>query len=106
MTRLPYTVPTAPEGYKHSFGYENGNLASEIIGISWEGYTYWPYDDNGNMSQLIFVAYDSQGVEVKRFSFNGYRYVSGITIDKENEKFVITTQGDSFTINWEDLLVN
>ena len=94
------------EGYHRSTGYVNGVVYNDTKGFTWKGHTYWPYDDNNNYLKLIVVAYDSNGVEKKRFHFDGYRYVSAIEVDEENEKVIFTTQGDTFSVNWEDLMID
>jgi hypothetical protein len=76
-----------------------------VQGFTLNGYTYWPYDDVNNNHKLLIIAFDSHGVEKKRFSFDGYRYVSAINVDADNEKVQFVTQGNSFTVSWLDLEV-
>ncbi|WP_161598865.1 hypothetical protein [Bacillus mesophilum] len=42
----------------------------------------------------------------KPIHFDGYRYVSAIEVDEENATVIFTTQGDTFSVNWEDLMID
>jgi len=94
-----HTVPTPPSGYKT---YSGGTT---VKGFILGDYTYWPYDDVNNMSDLIIVAYDSNGVEQRRFSYSG-RYTSSIIIDNINQTVQLTLQSNTLTLNWSDLKLN
>lgn len=87
-----FVIPFAPAGYRVNYsGY----------GFVFGDYVYWPFDDEFNGGQFIIVAFNTQGIEVKRFNLSG-RYVTNIVIDDVNRKITFQNQYPDNTRDWSE----
>lgn len=72
--------------------------------IMWNGYVYWVYSFLDNRDAMSIVAYTENGNFVKRWDFNGARYIVSITVDEKMQ--TISQLGQSsrtITVQWNDL---
>ena len=72
--------------------------------IMWNEYMYWVYSFLDNRDAMSIVAYTEKGAFVKRWDFNGARYVTKIASDEKEQTLTLIGQSNkTIVVQWKDI---
>ncbi|GED71151.1 hypothetical protein BRE01_48530 [Brevibacillus reuszeri] len=84
--------------------------------VRWDQYSYYALTPENNDYYLIVIAFDSDGIEVKRWQKSDYRYAKDIEIDEQNQKITFImkqsnygNENDGFypvSFDWNELRIH
>ncbi|REK71331.1 S-layer homology domain-containing protein [Paenibacillus paeoniae] len=73
--------------------------------IKWGEFTYWVYRDSNNNTTMTIASYNEIGDIFNFRSFNGARYIKGITVDELTQSVTLIGQSNNtIHVSWENLL--
>ncbi len=102
------THPNPPAGWKVACmpNAVNGGASPTCPVLQYNGYTYWAWSDNNNDVAMAIVAYDENGVAVKRWNRTGSRYIWNLTVDPAGQTVSFIGQSNAaITFGWNDLFI-